>query len=164
MKKLALGSLVLGMALISGSATQGQCDATKNDPSMFEKLNCDMGGGYQQQIQQKEQGVLDARAENALFRAVYADIEAERHAVRQDLRGQQQQLAQLQGSLDQLLGQLKKKYAGKQDTLKQITELEAQASALQQPGSNDPRVISAKQKQLVELQRKISRLELSLGY
>lgn len=164
MKKLALGSLALSFALISGCATQGQCDATRSDPSMFEKLNCDMGGGYQQQIQKKEQGVLDARAENELFRAVYADIEVERKAVRQDLRGQQQQLGQLQGSLDKLLGQLKNKYAGKQDTLQKITELEAQASALQQLGGHDPLAISAKQKQLVELQRKISHLEFSLGY
>lgn len=164
MNKLVLRGCLLSLALLSGCASQVQCDSTKTDPSMLEKLNCDVGGGYQRQVQQGEQNVLDARAQNELFRAVYADIDAQRKAVRQDLVGQQQDMAKLQSNLDNLLSQLKKKYAGKQDILQKITELERQAKSLQQSNSHDPDVISAKQQQLVELQRKISHLELSLGY
>lgn len=164
MKKIVLGCLVLSTAVLSGCATQGHCDATKTDPSMLEKLNCDLGGGYQRQVRQNEQAVLDARAENAMFRAIYVEIEEQRKAVRQDLAGQQQQLAKLQANLNQLLGRLKTKYAHKSDTLQKISELETQVAALQQSGGHDPRSIQAKQQELAELQRKISHLELSLGY
>ena len=74
------------------------------------------------------------------------------------------ELAKLQANLNQLLGRLKTKYAHKSDTLQKISELETQVAALQQSGAHDPRSIQAKQQELAELQRKISHLELSLGY
>lgn len=163
MNKFLLGAGVLVLTL-TGCASQQLCDSTRADPSMLEKLNCDLGGGYRSQIQNKEQGLLDARAENKLFREVYVHLEAQRQAVNQDLKAQQQQQKKLQGSLNQLLSQLKTKHGSKAGTQKQIQELESQAKKLQSSNTNDPAVIAAKQQELDELKRTISRLELSLGF
>ncbi len=162
MQKLLLSTALLGL-LLSGCATQQQCDASKNDPSLLEKLNCDAGGGYQRQIAQNERNLLDAQAENQLFHEVYVQIESQQQSVRTDLLSQQKQQAQLQVTLNQLLRQLKSKHAAKTEAQEQIAELEAQSLRLQKLNSNDPKVIKAKQEELAVLQRQVSRLQLSLG-
>lgn len=163
MRKLTLSTVLFSLVL-TGCATQSQCDSNKSDPSMLEKLNCDVGGGYQRQVEQSEQNLVDARAENELFNAVYVEIDAQRQAVRQDLSSQQQQQAKLQDSLGQLLRQLKLKHANKAAALAQISDLQAQVHTLQQHTSSDPKVVEAKQRELAELKRQVSRLQLSLGY
>lgn len=163
MQKLLLSTALLSV-LLSGCATQQACDSSKHDPSLLEKLNCDVGGGYQQQISQRERDLLDAQAENKLFHEVYVQIEAQQQSVRTDLLSQQKQQAQLQASLNQLLRQLKTKHAAKADTQQQLAALQAQSLRLQSVTSNDPQVIKHKQEQLAELQRQVSRLQLSLGY
>lgn len=163
MKKLTLSTVLLSLVL-TGCANHSQCDATQTDPSMLEKINCDMGGGYQRQIEQKEQNLVSARAENEMFRAVYAEIDAQRQAVRQDLAGQQQQQATLQNSLSSLLRQLKIRHAQSAATLEQIAQIETQMGDLRQSSGDDPEVLAAKQKELADLQRKVKLLQLSLGY
>jgi len=163
MRKLLFGAGVLVLTL-TGCANQQLCDSSKADPSMLEKLNCDLGGGYRSQIQSNEQRLLDARAENKMFREVYENLEAQRQAVSQDLKAQQQQQKKLQGSLNQLLSQLKTRHASKADTQTQIQALDAQAKKLQSVNSDDPAVIAVRQQEIDELKRTISRLELSLGF
>lgn len=163
MKKLTLSTVLLSLVL-TGCANHSQCDATQTDPSMLEKINCDMGGGYQRQIEQKEQNLVSARAENEMFRVVYAEMDAQRQAVRQDLIGQQQQQAKLQNSLSSLLRQLKLKHAQNSATLEQIAQIETQMGDLTQNSSDDPAVLAAKEQELADLQRKVKLLQLSLGY
>lgn len=163
MNKRLIGAGVLILTL-TGCVSQQLCDSTKTDPNMLEKLNCDLGGGYRSQVQSNEQRLLDARAENKMFREVYENLEMQRQTVGQDLKAQQQQQKKLQGSLNQLLSQLKTRHAGKADTQKQIQTLEAQAKELQSVNSDDPAVIATKQQEIDELKRTISRLELSLGF
>lgn len=163
MKKLTLSTLLLSLVL-TGCATNSHCDATKTDPSMLEKLNCDAGGGYKRQIEDNERKLVSAQAENEMFHAVYVEIDAQRQVVRQDLAGQQLQQAKLQKNLSQLLRQLKLKHANQTAMLEQIAQIEVQMSSLQTVTGDDPKVIEAKQQQLVDLQRQVARLQLSLGY
>ena len=80
------------------------------------------------------------------------------------MKAQQQQQKKLQGSLNQLLSQLKTRHASKADTQTQIQALDAQAKKLQSVNSDDPAVIAVRQQEIDELKRTISRLELSLGF
>ena len=95
---------------------------------------------------------------------VYAEMDAQRQAVRQDLIGQQQQQAKLQNSLSSLLRQLKLKHAQNSATLEQIAQIETQMGDLTQNSSDDPAVLAAKEQELADLQRKVKLLQLSLGY
>ena len=166
MNKIFGLSALVGVMLISGCAHDiSQCDATKSDPSMWEKLNCDTRGGYRQQVTHNEQQLLDARAENQLFRQVYAEIESQKQATKSTLEQQRQQQAQLQKSLNSLMNQLKAKHANKADAQKQLADLEAKIKRTeQQSNSNDPAVMAAKRQELADLKRTVSRLQLSLGY
>ena len=160
---ISLSLMLVGCA--NNPQNLSHCDSTKADPSMWEKLRCDTGGAYRQQVKDNEQQLLDARAENQLFHQIYAEIEAQQQAVKADLKTQQQQQAQLQQSLNTLLSQLKTKHANKADAQQQLANLEAQIKRTQQQANNNnPAVIAAKRKELAELQRQVSRLQLSLGY
>lgn len=166
MQKLLLTAALTGTLLLTGCAVDtASCDATKTDPSMWEKLNCDTRGGYAMQVQRNEKALLDAKEENRLFREVYDEISAQQKSTAADLQTQQRQQAQLSKSLNNLLSQVKAKHGNKAEAQQKIADLEAQIKKTQnQAVSNDPAVVAAKQKELQELQRKVSRLQLSLGY
>lgn len=166
MKKIIVTTTLLSALALTGCAVDQQsCDATKTDPSMWEKLNCDTRGGYRQQITRNEKALVDAREENKLFHEVYEEIAAQQKATQADLETQQRQQAKLSKSLNSLLSQVKAKHANKASAQQQIAELEAQIKKTQNKAvSNNPAAVAAKRKELEDLQRKVSRLQLSLGY
>ncbi|RMP60606.1 hypothetical protein ALQ18_01120 [Pseudomonas marginalis pv. marginalis] len=164
--KYALG--LAGILALAGCATPpGSCDAGNRDSSMLTKMNCDYSGGYSDQIKQKEAALTASREENAMFHQVYQNIQAQQANSLRDLATQEQAQAQLNQSLAQLLGTLKKRRANQGDVQKQIAGLEQQlqANQAQAPsGSATPKQLAAKQEQLKTLQKKVNQLQFSLGY
>lgn len=157
----------LTAAALNGCATApGQCDPRDRDASMLTKMNCDYTGGYDAEVKQKEQGLTDARAENAMFHQVYSNIQAQQASVHQDLATQQRQQDALNASMSQLLAQLKARHADQGQVQKKITALEQQLKAGQaKPVVNDdPVQLAARQEQLKALQKKVTQLQFSLGY
>lgn len=160
--------VVFGAVLaLSGCATQpGECDATNRDASLFNKVNCDAGGGYSDQIRQNEAALIKAQQENAMFHQVYENIAAQQTALRTDVLAQQKSQAALNQSLSQLLGSLKARNGNKVQVQQQIAGLEQQLKVAQaKPAStSNPKQLAAKQQELKALQKKVSQLQLSLGY
>lgn len=153
------------VALAGCASNPADCDATDRDASMLRKMNCDYSGGYSAQVKQKEQALNQARQENAMFKQVYDNIAAQQASTRKDLASQQQQQAQLNTSLGQLLGQLKAKHADKGTVQQQVAGLEKQlAAAKAVPASTNPAQLAAKQQELQALQKKVNQLQFSLGY
>ena len=158
---------IAALLFLGGCATApGSCDATNRDVSMITKMNCDYSGGYSDQVHSKEQALTDARAENAMFRQVYDNITAQQAATRKDLVSQQQAQSSLNQSLGQLLSTLKTHHANKAGVQKQIASLQAQLQTAQNPQSSGGSAaqLAAKQEELKYLQKKVSKLQLSLGY
>lgn len=154
-------------AILSGCAiTPSSCDPSNHDVSLLDKMNCDYSGGYSAQVRQKEQELLDARTENALFHQVYQDIQAQQTTSRQDLLTQEHQQAALNQSLGQLLKQLKGRNAHQGQIQQQITSLEQELHRTQTKpaASADPQQLAVKQQQLLSLQQKVNQLQFSLGY
>jgi uncharacterized protein YhaN len=156
---VALGASAI---LLTGCATApGSCDSTNKDVSLIAKMNCDHSGGYSDQVRQNEQELMDAREENAAFRQVYDDIVIQQKNTRATLDQQRAQNAALDKSLNNLIGQLKKHRSNQADVQQQVKALENEIAATRnQSGGNE----AAKQAELTVLRKKVSQLELSLGY
>ncbi|MBN6714489.1 hypothetical protein [Pseudomonas capsici] len=155
-----------GLLLLGGCATQpGSCDSNNTEASLIAKMNCDHSGGYSDQVRQREQALVAARNENAAFHEVYNNLVAQQQATSKSLAEQQRQQAVLDTSMSTLLGQLKTRHANKSQVQQQITDLEKQMAAQKKlTASTDPAVIEARKQELKNLQQKVSRLQLSLGY
>lgn len=149
---------------LAGCATApADCTFADRDPSLIAKVRCDHSGGYSEQIRLREQELLDARAENELFHRVYEEIKAQQQTTRQSLEAQRAHQASLLQSLNTLLIQLKTRHAHKSEVQQQITSLE-QELKLSPAGTGNPADVEARRQELRELQQKVSRLQLSLGY
>ncbi|MBA1192512.1 hypothetical protein G7007_06515 [Pseudomonas entomophila] len=157
---------LLGAAVLAGCASTAQeCDSTVQDPSLFTKMHCDLGGGYQQQVDQQQQSLDAARAENVAFRRVHDDLVAQQQATGKTLAEQQRQQQALNASMDSLLGQLKARHGAKAGVQRQIDDLQRQLSAAKQPvPAANPAQVQARQETLKALQKKVSLLQMSLGY
>ena len=110
---MTLRQLVVLTAVLalSGCATKpGECDATNRDSSMLTKMNCDYSGGYSDQVKQKELALSESRQQNAMFRQVYENIQAQQLSTKTDLASQQKSQAALNQSLAQLLTSLKARH------------------------------------------------------
>ena len=158
------------LLLLSGCATSvDQCQSWDNDVSLITKMRCDTladgKSGYAGEVRQREQEMLDAKAENELFHLVYQDILAQQSDTKLTLVGQQQQQQKLDQSLTKLVQQLKGRHGNKSDVQQQIADLEHEMGAVRQsPQGNNPAAVAHKQAELKALQQKVSRLQLSLGY
>jgi chromosome segregation ATPase len=164
LRQLAILTAVLAL---SGCATKpGECDATNRDSSMLTKMNCDYSGGYSDQVKQKELALAASRQENAMFRQVYENIQAQQLSTRTDLASQQKSQAALNQSLGQLLSSLKSRHGNESQIQKQIAGLEQQLQATQVAPTTKatPASLAAKQEQLKTLQKKVNQLQFSLGY
>ena len=164
LRQLAVLTAVLAL---SGCATQpGECDATNRDSSMLTKMNCDYSGGYSDQVKQKEQALAESRQQNAMFRQVYENIQAQQLSTKTDLASQQKSQAALNQSLAQLLTSLKARRGNEAQVQKQIAGLEQQLKDSQTAPVAKPSkaALAAKQEQLKALQKKVNQLQFSLGY
>lgn len=160
--RLLFGALT-ALTLAGCATAPANCNSANNDASLITKMQCDHSGGYSAQIRQREQELLDARAENELFHRVYEEISAQQQATRQSLDAQRQQQASLQQSLNSLLSQLKSRHASKDQVQQQIATLEKDLQRSPASGGSAAD-IAARQQELKALQQKVSRLQLSLGY
>ncbi|KJZ65855.1 hypothetical protein [Pseudomonas fluorescens] len=164
LRQLAVLTAVLAL---SGCATKpGECDATNRDSSMLTKMNCDYSGGYSDQVKQKEQALSESRQQNAMFRQVYENIQAQQLSTKTDLASQQKAQAALNQSLGNLLTSLKARHGNETQVKKQIADLEQQLKASQAAptAKSTPATLAAKQKELKALQKKVNQLQFSLGY
>jgi chromosome segregation ATPase len=164
LRQLAVLTAVLAL---SGCATKpGECDATNRDSSMLTKMNCDYSGGYSDQVKQKELALSESRQQNAMFRKVYEDIQAQQLSTKTDLASQQKAQATLNQSLGQLLTSLKARRGNESGVQKQIAGLEQQLKASQAAPTTKatPATLAAKQQELKALQKKVNQLQFSLGY
>lgn len=164
LRQLAVLTAVLAL---SGCATKpGECDATNRDSSMLTKMNCDYSGGYSDQVKQKELALSESRQQNAMFRQVYENIQAQQLSTKTDLASQQKAQAALNQSLGQLLTSLKARHGNETQVKKQIADLEQQLKASQAApmAKSTPATLAAKQKELKALQKKVNQLQFSLGY
>lgn len=163
--RLLCGVVVLA-SLTGCATTASQCNASNSDTSLIGKLNCDYGGGYAEGVRNSEQELVSAREQNRQFNQVYAELSAMQASTRQDLATQQRQQADLEKSLNGLLGTLKARHGSKQDVQKQIAGLEKQLqNAKAAPAKNASAAdLEARKQQLQALQQQVSRLQLSLGY
>ena len=157
---------VIGLLALGGCTTTAQqCDSTLKDPSLITKMSCDLGGGYQQQVDQKQQALSDARSENAAFRQVYDTLVAQQQATGHSLAEQQRQEQTLQSSMNNLLAQLKTRHANKASVQTQVADLQRQLTTAKTPvATATPAQVEARQQELKTLQQKVSRLQMSLGY
>jgi septal ring factor EnvC (AmiA/AmiB activator) len=163
LRQLAVLTAVLAL---SGCATKpGECDATNRDSSMLTKMNCDYSGGYSDQVKQKELALSESRQQNAMFRQVYENIQAQQLSTKTDLASQQKAQAALNQSLGQLLTSLKARHGNESQVQKQIAGLEQQLKASKAPtAKSTPATLAAKQEELKALQKKVNQLQFSLGY
>jgi septal ring factor EnvC (AmiA/AmiB activator) len=164
LRQLAVLTAVLAL---SGCATQpGECDATNRDSSLLTKMNCDYSGGYSDQVKQKELALSESRQQNAMFRKVYENIQAQQLSTKTDLASQQKAQAALNQSLGQLLASLKARHGNESQVKKQIAGLEQQLKASQATPATKatPATLKAKQEELKALQKKVNQLQFSLGY
>ncbi|MGE6995347.1 hypothetical protein ACQKIK_18310 [Pseudomonas sp. NPDC047961] len=153
----------LALTLVGCATSPANCNSANNEASLIAKMQCDHSGGYSAQIQQREQELLDARAENELFHRVYQEISEQQLSTRQSLEAQRQRQASLQQSLNSLLSQLKGRHANKSQVQQQIATLEQDLQRSPTSGGSAAD-IAARQQELKALQQKVSRLQLSLGY
>ena len=160
--RLLFGALA-ALTLAGCATAPANCNSANNDASLIAKMQCDHSGGYSAQIRQREQELLDARAENELFHRVYEEISPQQQATRQSLDAQRQRQASLQQSLNSLLSQLKSRHANKGQVQQQIAMLEQDLQRSPASGGSAAD-IAARQQELKALQQKVSRLQLSLGY
>ncbi|TPG97639.1 hypothetical protein EAH72_07610 [Pseudomonas caspiana] len=161
LRQLAVLTAVLAL---SGCATKpGECDATNRDSSMLTKMNCDYSGGYSDQVKQKELALSESRQQNAMFRQVYENIQAQQLSTKTDLASQQKSQAALNQSLGQLLTSLKARHGNESQVQKQIVGLEQQLKAAPTTKAT-PATLKAKQEELKALQKKVNQLQFSLGY
>jgi septal ring factor EnvC (AmiA/AmiB activator) len=164
LRQLAVLTAVLAL---SGCATKpGECDATNRDSSMLTKMNCDYSGGYSDQVKQKELALSESRQQNAMFRQVYENIQAQQLSTKTDLASQQKAQAALNQSLGKLLTSLKARRGNESGVQKQIAGLEQQLKASQAAPmtKSTPATLKAKQEELKALQKKVNQLQFSLGY
>jgi chromosome segregation ATPase len=164
LRQLAVLTAVLAL---SGCATKpGECDATNRDSSMLTKMNCDYSGGYSDQVKQKEQALAESRQQNAMFRQVYENIQAQQLSTKTDLASQQKSQAELNQSLSKLLTSLNARRGNEGQVQKQIAGLEQQLKDSQAAPvtKSSPATLAAKQEQLKALQKKVNQLQFSLGY
>jgi len=124
-------------------------------------MSCDGSGQYRGHVDRAEQGLISAQEDNARFRQIYADIEAQRDAVGKSLAEQRKRQQTLNRSLGSLLAQLKARKSDQKDVVLQITDLEASLQKTNTPATSTA-AIQAKQKQLDALQAKAQRLQKSL--
>ncbi|WCM51312.1 hypothetical protein OH720_31030 [Pseudomonas sp. WJP1] len=159
--------VITAVLALSGCASQpGECDATNRDSSMLTKMNCDYSGGYSDQVKQKELTLSESRKQNAMFRQVYENIQAQQLSTKADLASQQKSQAALNQSLTQLLNSLKARRGNEAQVQKQIADLEKQLKATQvaPTAKPTPAALAAKQQELKTLQKKVNQLQFSLGY
>ncbi|MBT9570958.1 MAG: hypothetical protein IV106_07585 [Pseudomonas umsongensis] len=159
--------VITAVLALSGCATQpGECDATNRDSSMLTKMNCDYSGGYSDQVKQKEEALSESRKQNAMFRQVYENIQAQQLSTKADLASQQKSQAALNQSLSKLLTSLKARRGNEAQVQKQIADLEKQLKATQAPptAKATPAALAARQQELKTLQKKVNQLQFSLGY
>lgn len=159
--------IITAVLALSGCATQpGECDATNRDSSMLTKMNCDYSGGYSDQVKQKEEALSESRKQNAMFRQVYENIQAQQLSTKADLASQQKSQAALNQSLTQLLNSLKARRGNEAQVQKQIADLEKQLKATQAAptAKATPAALAARQQELKTLQKKVNQLQFSLGY
>lgn len=159
--------IITAVLALSGCATQpGECDATNRDSSMLTKMNCDYSGGYSDQVKQKEEALSESRKQNAMFRQVYENIQAQQLSTKADLASQQKSQAALNQSLTQLLNSLKARRGNEAQVQKQIADLEKQLKATQvaPTAKASPAALAARQQELKTLQKKVNQLQFSLGY
>jgi chromosome segregation ATPase len=159
--------VITAVLALSGCATQpGECDATNRDSSMLTKMNCDYSGGYSDQVKQKEEALSESRKQNAMFRQVYENIQAQQLSTKADLASQQKSQAALNQSLTQLLNSLKARRGNEAQVQKQIADLEKQLKATQvaPTAKASPAALAARQQELKTLQKKVNQLQFSLGY
>jgi chromosome segregation ATPase len=159
--------VITAILALSGCATQpGECDATNRDSSMLTKMNCDYSGGYSDQVKQKELALSESRKQNAMFRQVYENIQAQQLSTKTDLASQQKSQAALNQSLTQLLNSLKARRGNEAQVQKQIADLEKQLKATQvaPTAKSTPAALAARQQELKTLQKKVNQLQFSLGY
>ncbi|NWL19916.1 hypothetical protein [Pseudomonas umsongensis] len=159
--------VITAVLALSGCATQpGECDATNRDSSMLTKMNCDYSGGYSDQVKQKEEALSESRKQNAMFRQVYENIQAQQLSTKADLASQQKSQAALNQSLTQLLNSLKARRGNEAQVQKQIADLEKQLKATQAAptAKATPAALAARQQELKTLQKKVNQLQFSLGY
>jgi septal ring factor EnvC (AmiA/AmiB activator) len=164
LRQLAVLTAVLAL---SGCATKpGECDATNRDSSMLTKMNCDYSGGYSDQVKQKELALSESRQQNAMFRQVYENIQAQQLSTKTDLASQQKAQVALNQSLGKLLTSLKARHGNESQVQKQIAGLEQQLKASQAApmAKSTPATLKAKQEELKVLQKKVNQLQFSLGY
>jgi septal ring factor EnvC (AmiA/AmiB activator) len=154
------------LALSGCATTPGECDATNRDSSMLTKMNCDYSGGYSDQVKQKELALSESRKQNAMFRQVYENIQAQQLSTKTDLASQQKSQASLNQSLTQLLNSLKTRRGNEAQVQKQIADLEKQLKATQvaPTAKSTPAALAARQQELKTLQKKVNQLQFSLGY
>jgi septal ring factor EnvC (AmiA/AmiB activator) len=159
--------VITAVLALSGCATQpGECDATNRDSSMLTKMNCDYSGGYSDQVKQKEEALSESRKQNAMFRQVYENIQAQQLSTKADLASQQKSQAALNQSLSKLLTSLKARRGNEAQVQKQIADLEKQLKATQvaPTAKASPAALAARQQELKTLQKKVNQLQFSLGY
>jgi septal ring factor EnvC (AmiA/AmiB activator) len=159
--------VITAVLALSGCATQpGECDATNRDSSMLTKMNCDYSGGYSDQVKQKEEALSESRKQNAMFRQVYENIQAQQLSTKADLASQQKSQAALNQSLSKLLTSLKARRGNEAQVQKQIADLEKQLKATQvaPTAKASPAALAARQQELTTLQKKVNQLQFSLGY
>ncbi|WP_223517713.1 hypothetical protein [Pseudomonas sp. GL-B-19] len=158
--------ITAALALSGCAAKPGECDATNRDSSMLTKMNCDYSGGYSDQVKQNEQALSESRQQNAMFRQVYENIQAQQLSTKTDLASQQKSQVALNQSLTQLLNSLKTRRGNEAQVQKQIADLERQLKASQAAPTtkSTPATLAAKQQELKTLQKKVNQLQFSLGY
>lgn len=154
---------------LTGCATTPQdCDPANRDAGLISKAGCVYGGHYEQRVQERQALLLDEQKANALFRATYEALQQESTQVASDLAAQQASLARLSGSVNDLLGEIRRKATGNRQIEQQIMAVEHQLQQLQQDmdaaqATGTALPVLQQRQQVAELQVKVQDLQQALG-
>ncbi|WP_373777737.1 hypothetical protein [Glaesserella sp.] len=149
---------IFGLFLTACSTTAEQCDPSK-ELSLIGKMSCDLGGHYDQRIEQKEQTLAAEKATNKELNNIYSLIQEQQRSVNASTAKKKQQLAKLNKSVNTLTANLKQKAAGKEDLLNQINEVQKQMASVNNSSASE----AAKQAELKKLQDKLIALQKVMG-
>ncbi|WP_439242917.1 hypothetical protein [Lonepinella sp. BR2474] len=156
MKLLKLPALaaLIAVGLTGCSATPEECDPHQQQ-SLFTKMACANGGGYDQRINNKEAELANAESENSASRQTYSKVKAQQQAASAKVSSTKAQVAKSKATTASLKSQVSKKQQTKQQVDQQISQLQKQIGTVQNSGKSD----AEKQAEIQRLQQKVNALK-----
>lgn len=152
-------TIALAVLLAGCATTAGQCDPTSRD--FFKNSSCLVSGAYGER-QRAMQSTLDQeQSRNAAFRAVLAELQAERAAVKGQLSARQGEYARLDAAWRNLKQSLAAESKTNRDLAARVDAIDSSVASRKEADSSAD--VASRQAARDDLKLKVSMLEKELS-